>query len=154
MRRFAPGSVEAWVFIVVSLVALISVASFAGGGAVNDGERAEILNDQFACPTCDGQSVAESNAAVAATIRQFIRDEVAAGSSDTEIRDALVQSYGTEVLLNPPSSGVATLVWVLPVVVLAGGAGIVIASLTRGRTVAAPTAADERLVAELRRERD
>jgi cytochrome c-type biogenesis protein CcmH len=133
---------------------LLAVATFAGGGAITDGERAEALNDQFACPTCDGQSVAESNAAVAATIRQFIRDEIDAGATDTDIRNALIQAYGTEVLLNPPSSGVATLVWVLPVLVLVGGSAIVVSSVTRNRARSAdPSAEDERIVAELRRDR-
>jgi cytochrome c-type biogenesis protein CcmH len=152
MSRFAPGSREAWAFVLASLAVLLMIASFGGGGAITDGERAESLNDQFACPTCDGQSVAESNAAVAATIRQFIRDEIDAGATDTDIRNALVQGYGTEVLLNPPSSGVATLVWVLPVLVLVGGSAIVVSSITRNRARSVdPSADDERIVAELRR---
>lgn len=152
MKKFSPASNEAWVFVLVSLIVLLAIATFGGGGAITDGERAEALNDQFACPTCDGQSVAESNAAVAATIRQFIRDEIDAGATDTEIRDDLVQAYGTEVLLNPPSSGIATLVWVLPVLVLVGGFAIVVSSITRNRTPSVdPTAEDEQIVAELRR---
>lgn len=152
MSRFAAGSKGAWAFVLASLIVLLAIAAFDSGGAITDGERAESLNDQFACPTCDGQSVAESNAAVAATIRQFIRDEIDAGASDTDIRDALVQAYGTEVLLNPPSGGVATLVWVLPVLVLVGGAAIVASSITRNRAASAdPSAEDEQLVAELRR---
>ena len=154
MSRFSAGSKEAWSFVAVSLVVLLAIASFGGGGAITDGERAEALNEQFACPTCDGQSVSESNAAVAATIRQFIRDEINAGATDTEIRDALVQAYGTEVLLNPPASGVAALVWVLPVLVLVGGSAIVVASITRGRTSSDdPSAEDERIVADLRQDR-
>jgi cytochrome c-type biogenesis protein CcmH len=141
--------------VLVSLVVLLSIATFAGDGSITDGERAESLNDLFACPTCDGQSVAESNAAVAATIRQFIRDEIDAGATDTDIRNALVQAYGTEVLLNPPSTGVATLVWVLPVLVLVGGSAIVASSVTRNRVRSVdPSAEDERIVAELRRDRD
>ncbi|MFW2383318.1 MAG: cytochrome c-type biogenesis protein [Acidimicrobiales bacterium] len=152
MKRFSAGSREAWAFVLVSLIVLLAIATFAGDGAVTDGERAEALNDQFACPTCDGQSVAESNAAVAATIRQFIRDEIDAGATDTDIRNALIDAYGTEVLLNPPSSGVATLVWVLPVLVLVGGSAIVASSITRNRTGSAdPSADDKRIVSELRR---
>lgn len=152
MSRFVAGSKGAWAFVLASLIVLLAIATFDSGGAITDGERAESLNDLFACPTCDGQSVAESNAAVAATIRQFIRDEINAGASDTDIRDALVQAYGTEVLLNPPSGGVATLVWVLPVLVLVGGAAVVASSITRNRAASAdPSAEDEQIVAELRR---
>lgn len=153
MSQFA-GTRAAWAFVVIALVGLIGFASLAGTSDVSDGERAEALNDQFACPTCDGQSVAESNAAVAATIRQFIRDEIAAGTSNTDIRNALVQSYGTEVLLNPPSSGIATLVWVLPVLAIVGGAAVVFSAVNRNSGSADPTAEDEALVAELMNEQD
>jgi len=144
----------AWILIFVALVGLVAFASIGNGDSLDAGERAEALNDQFACPTCDGQSVAESNAAVAATIRQFIEDEIAAGATDVDIRNALVNSYGTEVLLNPPADGIAILVWVLPVVVLAGGAGVVFSAVGKAGGSANPTAADERLVAELLEDRE
>ena len=139
----------AWALVAVALLGLLSFASLDTDNTVDPGERAEALNDLFACPTCDGQSVAESNAGVAATIRQFIRDEIAAGATDTDIRNALVNSYGTEVLLNPPSDGVATLVWMLPVLVLTAGVAVVTVTVRRSSGSADPTAADERLVAEL-----
>lgn len=149
MSQFA-GTRASWAFVVVALVGLIAFASLGGDDDQSAGERAEALYDKFACPTCDGQSVAESNAAVAATIREFIRDEVAAGTSDTDIRNALVQGYGTEVLLNPPASGIATLVWVLPVLVLVGGSAVVFNAVSRNNLGSAdPTAEDEALVAEL-----
>ncbi len=149
MNQFA-GTRAAWALVVVALVGLIGFASLSGESDVSAGERAEALNDQFACPTCDGQSVAESNAAVARTIRLFIADEIAAGTSDTDIRNALVQSYGTEVLLNPPASGIATLVWVLPVLAIVGGCAVVFSAISRNNLGSAdPTADDEALVAEL-----
>ena len=55
---------------------------------------------------------------MSATIRQFIAEEVSAGSDDLQIRDQLVTNYGTEVLLNPPADGFAALIWILPVIVL------------------------------------
>ncbi len=107
----------------VLTAALLSIAAF-GQGTPTAEERIAELNQSYACPVCDGQAVSESNAPVAATIREFIRTEVARGASDDEIRDGLVARYGGEVLLRPPSSGVSTLLWVLPVVVLVtGGVG-------------------------------
>lgn len=153
MRRFAPGSREAWGFVLVSLVALISLASFSTTGPETPEERIQELADQYACPQCQGQSVAESNAAVARNIVEFISDEVYAGSTDTQIRDDLVRGYGTEVLLNPPSSGWNSLIWILPVLVLVGGTAIVASSIASARSRSGsldPTAAEEALVQQLR----
>jgi len=120
-----------WTVILVAVVALLSVATFVGGGTETDGERIQRLNDSFACPQCRGESVAESNAAVSAVIRDLIAQQVAADASDEEIRDNLIESYGARVLLNPPAGGLASLLWVLPVVLVVGGAAAMAALVKR-----------------------
>ncbi|MEM7337879.1 MAG: cytochrome c-type biogenesis protein CcmH [Actinomycetota bacterium] len=145
----------AWVAILVATVALLAAASFAGGGAETDAERIQRLQASFACPECQGESVAESQAAVAATIRQFIANEVGGGATDTEIRNDLLDAWGTEVLLTPPAEGVATLLWVLPVMIVVGGAVAVAAVANRGRGIdAAATDADRELVRQARADPD
>lgn len=156
MTRFQAASREAWVFVLVSLAVLLGVATFSAGEPATADERMQSLADQYACPTCKGQSVAESNAAVASTIREFIRTEVNAGATDTQIRDALVRAYGEGVLLNPPATGWNALIWILPVLVLVGGFGIVGSSIlaTRNRSGSTePSAEDAALVEQLRAER-
>lgn len=140
-----------WFGLVASMAFLLFVASFDDGGVATDGERVQQLSESFACPECAGQSVAESNAGVASTIRQFIRNEVTAGATDTEIRDKLVIAYGSEVLLRPPSEGISSLIWILPVIVLVGGSAAVGWTLHRSRGGSRDvTDADRLLVAEAR----
>ena len=122
----------AWAGVVAAAVTLLAVATFSGGGVETDAERVQRLQESFACPECRGESVADSNAAVAATIRQFIAEEVAAGSSDLEIRNDLLRAYEARVLLNPPADGPGTLLWVLPVVIAVAGATAVATMATRG----------------------
>ena len=132
-----------WVGLLVSMLFLLGVET--------DAERVQRLSESFACPECAGQSVAESNAGVSSTIRQFIRNEVTAGSTDTEIRDKLVISYSSKVLLTPPSSGISSLIWILPVLVLVGGSAGVGLALRRSRNGSRDaTDADRLLVAEAR----
>ena len=78
-----------WLLVAVVCTAMLAIATFSGNDSLSDGERVQYLSERFACPVCDGQSVSESNAAVATTIREFIAVEVNAGSTDTEIRDTL-----------------------------------------------------------------
>lgn len=97
--------------------------------------------------------MAESNAAVSATIRQRIAEEVTGGSSDTEIRDQLVAAYGVSVLLNPPADGFAALIWILPVVVavFAAMAAAIVFGRAGPRSRRDPTDADRDLVEQARR---
>jgi cytochrome c-type biogenesis protein CcmH len=140
-----------WFGLLASMIMLLAVAAFDSGGIETDGERVQRLSESYACPECAGQSVAESNAGVASTIRQFIRNEVTAGSTDTEIRDRLVIAYGSEVLLTPPSEGFSSLIWILPVIVLVAGSAAVGRTVGRARGGSRDaTDADRLLVAEAR----
>lgn len=119
-----------WLVLAVVGVAALSVAAL-DAPAETSGERIQRLSDSYACPTCMGQTVAESNASSATTIRDFIRTRVDEGASDAAIRDELVQAYGGEVLLTPRSDGVSALIWILPTMVAVGGGAVVVASLRR-----------------------
>jgi cytochrome c-type biogenesis protein CcmH len=93
-------------------------------GSTTDAERAQRIAETVRCPTCRGQSVASSDAPAAANVRNDIQRRVEEGQSDDEIRAALADRFGDSILLNPPRSGVAGLVWVLPVagtVIAVGG---------------------------------
>jgi cytochrome c-type biogenesis protein CcmH/NrfF len=117
-----------WPALGAVLVAALAVGARGDGGPRTDADRVTDLTSSFQCPTCRGQSVRDSNAPVASAIRSDVARRVEEGESDDEIRDAIVQRYGDEVLLNPPSSGVAGLVWVLPVAVLVASlAGLALA---------------------------
>ena len=80
--------------------------------------RVTRIAESVMCPTCDGQSVADSQAPAANNVRQEIARRVDAGQTDDEIRAALAQTFGRRVILNPPRSGTAGLVWAIPVAAL------------------------------------
>ena len=142
-----------WVAIIVAGLALLAVASLDGGGAETDTERIQRLSDSFACPQCRGESVSESNAAVAANIRQFIANEVADGSTDEDIRNDLLRTWGARVLLTPPAEGLAALLWILPVVLVVGGAAGLAMMIDRSRDAgdsAGLSSADREMVRQAR----
>lgn len=144
-----------WIMLALASIVLLAIATFDSGGPRTNEERVQYLSTVYACPQCDGQSVAESNAAVAATIRDRIRVKVGNGATDQEIRDELVLSYGSDVLLTPPAEGVSLLIWILPVVVAVGGAAFVVSILRRRpEGLRSATTDDEELVAEARRSVD
>ena len=110
--------------------------------------RAQNLSEQLMCPTCKGQSVADSGSSASNGIRQYIDTRIAEGASDDQIRDELAREYGDDIVLTPGRSGLAGLVWTLPVAVLiAAVAGVALAFRRwRHRVVVQASDADRALV--------
>lgn len=105
----------------VLLLPLLAVALLFGGrgdgGPPTAAARTTRIAHDVRCPTCEGLSAAESDAPASQAIRQEIRRRVDAGQSDGDIRAFLVSRYGKEILLRPEGTGVAAIVWALPVAV-------------------------------------
>lgn len=96
-------------------------------------ERALALEQTIKCPVCRGQSVAESDAPSANAIRVEIARRIDVGESDGEIRTFFAQTLGPDLLVRPAASGLAGLVWVLPVAGLVGGAAALAFAFVRWR---------------------
>ena len=133
--------------LMLVLVVVIGVGLATASPAA--GDRVEALAEQLRCPVCQGESVADSPSDTASAIEQQIEEMVAAGRSNEEILDHYVARYGRWVLLEPPPRGDTLLLWVLPLLVLAGGVAVV---LTRRRTARdTPVRPTESERADLRR---
>ncbi len=140
MRRWLP-----WVLLGVVLAGALAVGASGDTAPRSNAERSADLAADLRCPTCRGQSVLDSNAPAAAAIRTEIARRVEAGQSDDEIVAYLDGRFGESLRLTPPGTGLAALVWVLPVaglVVAAAGVGM---AFRRWRMAPAPTvSADDR----------
>jgi cytochrome c-type biogenesis protein CcmH len=88
--------------------------------------RAVALQKQLRCVVCQGQSLDESNAPLAADLRRLIRTHIEKGETDAQIEHYLVARYGNFILMKPPLELDTYALWFGPLVVLlAGGAGAV-----------------------------
>jgi cytochrome c-type biogenesis protein CcmH len=104
-----------------ALLLVVAGALFVGvtdRDRVSDADRAHRLGETIMCPACNGETVTNSQAPAAKLIRQQIAVLIDQGKTDDEIRDTMVSSFGDRIVLNPPRSGLAGLVWVLPVAAL------------------------------------
>jgi cytochrome c-type biogenesis protein CcmH len=111
----------------VLMVVVLGGALWAGThdtAAATPDERALTLEQSIKCPVCRGQSVAESDSPAALAIRTEVARRIADGQSDAEIRQYFADKLGADLLLRPPQSGWAGLVWVIPIagLVIAGAA--------------------------------
>ena len=128
------------------------VAAIADDPPATDGERAYEIKATTLCPVCDGQNVLESNAPVAAAIRAQVDDLVSEGRSDAEIRAWMARQYGKDVNANPPRTGIASLVWIVPVFVAVASAAFLVFAFRKwrvGRGVE-PSDDDLKIVSSLR----
>jgi cytochrome c-type biogenesis protein CcmH len=64
-------------------------------------------------------------------MKLYIRERIAAGDTEEEIKDALVAEFGPGVLASTGGGGLGVLAWLVPLVALVAGA-IVLAVLVRG----------------------
>ncbi len=89
---------------------------------------AQALMLSVRCLVCQGQSIADSDAEMAADMRAMIRKRIAAGESPDDIRNWLIERYGNWVSYKPVFDAQTALLWIAPFGLL--GAGIFLA---RGR---------------------
>ena len=83
--------------------------------------RVAHLAHELRCLVCQNQSLAESNAPLAQDLRNQIREQVAAGKSDQDVLDFMVQRYGDFVLYRPPFKASTIFLWAGPFLFLVLG---------------------------------
>ena len=128
-------------------LAALSVAAVLAAGAVFAVDTEQpfddpLLNQRYGelihevrCLVCQNQTIADSNATLAADLRREIRAMVAAGRSDREILDFLVARYGDFVLYRPPVQPSTWALWGAPAAFLLIGS-VAFARVLRRRAAA------------------
>lgn len=124
--------------------------AIAPGEALSNPEQeahARALMGEIRCLVCQAESVEDSPSPFAGEVRRLIREQVAAGRSDTEIKDFLVARYGEEILYRPRWRPGTWILWLGPFVALGLGLVIVIFTIRTSRGAklvpAAPLSDDE-----------
>lgn len=151
-------------------MALLALAASLGAQAVTlppEGEelsaeqveRYQVLIHELRCLVCQNQTIADSNAELAADLRNQVHARIASGETDAQIRRYVTDRYSDFVLYKPPLSGRTLMLWAGPFVLLA--VALLVVALRFGRKwngardgAAPPSSADaERLSRLLDEER-
>jgi cytochrome c-type biogenesis protein CcmH len=93
--------------------------------------RYQHLTRELRCLVCQNETIADSNAPLAADLRRELRALIAAGKTDDEIRKFLTDRYGDFVLYNPPFVARTLLLWAAPVIALLAALGVAIVVIRR-----------------------
>ncbi|KQV94918.1 cytochrome c-type biogenesis protein [Pelomonas sp. Root1237] len=107
-----------------SLIAIVLLTAALVAQAEDLDTRVERLAQELRCVVCQSQSVAESSAPLAVDMKRQLREGLAAGRSEVELREELVQRYGEQVLYRPALHAGTAPLWFGPLALLAIGAGV------------------------------
>src|SRR6185295_20059130 len=87
--------------------------------------RAREISRGLRCVVCQNESIDESDADLAHDLRVLVRERLAAGDSDQQVVQFVVDRYGDFVLLRPPVKPATYLLWASPAILLLIAAGII-----------------------------
>ena len=101
--------------------------------------RARSISAVLRCLVCQNESIDESHAELARDIRGLVRRKLTDGESDAAVMQAVVDRYGTFILLRPPVRRETWLLWYGPPALLLAGAAVVAVWLRRGPSAGTAT---------------
>ena len=143
----------------VAALMAMAVGAAAQGTAPTDDEVNAIAK-QLYCPVCENVPLDVCPTQACAQWRDTIRQKLADGWSEQQIKDYFVEQYGARVLATPPAEGLNWLVYVLPPVAFLSGATMLFRALRSWRRAAetapaspaGPAASDDPYVQQLEEE--
>ncbi|GAA0211855.1 cytochrome c-type biogenesis protein CcmH [Brevundimonas nasdae] len=105
--------------------------------------RAQALFKDVRCVVCQHEAIADSPAGVAGDMRRLIREEIASGATDQQVRDDLVRRFGDYVLFTPPVRAGTWLLWFGPFALVALAALILVLRSRRRAVETTPLSPEE-----------
>jgi cytochrome c-type biogenesis protein CcmH len=118
---------------VILAVALVIGSNVFSPAPPTPQQRVASLEATLKCPSCQDLSVAQSASPSSLAVRAEIVRSVHQGLSNEEITAKLQARYGTTVLLTPPAGGLSVVLWLVPLLLVVGIAGIPLAVMATRR---------------------
>ncbi|MGH6648509.1 cytochrome c-type biogenesis protein [Aquabacterium sp.] len=125
MARFLRATFLAALALLLVGWAPLTVAAAATDPLLD--EHVNRLTAELRCLVCQNQTIADSQAELAMQLKREVRQQLAGGATDEQVRDFMVQRYGDFVLYRPPVNKATFLLWAAPALLLLMGAGLLFA---------------------------
>lgn len=107
------------------LLSAIFPVSVSGQERTPSDDEVNAIAKQLYCPVCENVPLDVCPTQACEQWRAIIRDKLAQGWTEDQIKTYFVEQYGDRVLATPPARGLNWLVYVLPpLAVLLGSAGL------------------------------
>jgi cytochrome c-type biogenesis protein CcmH len=129
--------------LLLSLSVLPLQANVASPVAANPAleKRVQAITQELRCLVCQNQTIADSHADLAIDLKNEVREKLAQGMSDDDIRKYMVDRYGDFVLYRPPVKSTTWLLWFGPFLFLIIGIAALMRKLMKRNS--SPTLSEE-----------
>lgn len=122
-----------WIALAVVVITLLLTAGAAlaqeSQPSTPSDDQVNAVAKQLYCPVCENVPLDVCPTTACAQWRALIREKLAAGWSENQIKEYFVQQYGDRVLATPPAHGINWLVYIVPPVAIVVGAYILFRAL-------------------------
>ena len=81
--------------------------------------RSKEIGKSLRCVVCQNQSIEDSDAPLAADMRQLVKRRILEGDTNDEVINYMRRQYGDFVLLKPPFQRNTLTLWILPFMLIA-----------------------------------
>lgn len=98
---------------------------------VKQQDRFHTLTEQLRCPKCQNESIASSNAPIAADMRRQVAAMIRDGKGDQEVMQYFIDRYGSFVTYKPPFNAQTAILWIGPGLLLLGGLVLIVVLVRR-----------------------
>jgi cytochrome c-type biogenesis protein CcmH len=115
------------------VVIILCLWAGAATAAEDLDKRTAALAEELRCRVCQNQTLAESNAPLAVDLRNQMREQLAKGASEREVREFMVARYGDFVLYKPPFKASTAALWLGPFALLLIGVVLLVRRVRRPR---------------------
>lgn len=135
-------SLASVVALALTLLAVFSTpsAALAQQPTPSDDEVNAIARQLF-CPVCENTPLDVCPTQACAQWRELIREKLAAGWSEQQIKDYFIEQYGARVIGVPPAQGLNWLVYLIPPIAVLAGVYILYRAFRSSKQPAEQTAA-------------
>jgi len=133
--------VRLWRLLFIGFTISLAIALSAFAQNLSDAEvekRAQEVGRSLRCVVCQGESIEESGADLAADMRKLVRRRIRAGDSNEQVMAYMRARYGDYVLLKPPVQKNTYILWFSPFLALILAFVVYIVKVRQRPTLKAP----------------
>jgi cytochrome c-type biogenesis protein CcmH len=110
-----------WILTLLLVLSALTVATVIAQGSTPTDDEVNAIAKQLYCPVCENTPLDVCPTDACKEWREEIRNMLADGKSEAEIKQHFVDYYGARVLSEPPRTGFNWLVYVVPPIVIVAG---------------------------------
>ena len=123
--------------LVVMASGLLTASAFAQDTTPTDDEVNAIAK-QLYCPVCENTPLDVCPTEACRQWRELIRQMLAEGKSEAQIKQYFVDRFGPQVLAAPPAEGINLLAYIVPPVIILAGVLLLYGAFRTWRRAAPP----------------